>query len=177
MSKNIDLPSPVATIKLDGIFDFKELYKLMHGWFVDRGYFFEETLYKHKVPSPAGAEQTIEWSGWKKVNEYIKYWIEVHIKIRDMKQLEVVKNGEKKILTKARLRIFFEGEIEFDYAKRFSGNKFLQSLQDIYLNYIIKKDLQNIYEDQLWYVIYKLHRVTKEFLDFDTKGNAFYDVW
>ena len=94
-----------------------------------------------------------------------------------MKQLEVVKNGEKKILTKARLRIFFEGEIEFDYAKRFSGNKFLQSLQDIYLNYIIKKDLQNIYEDQLWYVIYKLHRVTKEFLDFDTKGNAFYDVW
>ena len=175
--ENPDKLGTGATIKMNGIFDFKGLYHVMHDWFVDRGYYFEETLYKHKVPSPAGAEQTINWSGWKKVNEFVKYWIKLYIKVWDMKQLEVVKNGEKKILTKARLRIFFEGEIEFDYAKRFSGNKFLQSLQDIYLNYIIKKDLQNIYEDQLWYVIYKLHRVTKEFLDFDTKGNAFYDVW
>jgi hypothetical protein len=37
--------------------------------------------------------------------------------------------------------------------------------------------LDFIYTDQLWYVVYKLQRVTKEFLDFDTKGNAFYDAW
>tara|TARA_Y100000310_G_C20517680_1_gene732025 strand:- start:452 stop:985 length:534 start_codon:yes stop_codon:yes gene_type:complete len=177
MSHTEPLPSPVALIRLDGIFDFKGLYEVMHSWFVDRGYFFEETLYKHKVPSPAGAEQTIEWSGWKKVNEYIKYWIEVHIKIRDMKQLEVVKEGEKRILTKGRLRIEFDAHVEADYANRFNGSKFLQKLQDIYLKYIIKSDLDFIYTDQLWYVAYKLHRVTKEFLDFDTKGNAFYDVW
>ena len=56
-------------------------------------------------------------------------------------------------------------------------HQFEHNLQDIYLNYIINKDLDFIYTDQLWYVVYKLQRVTKEFLDFDTKGNAFYDAW
>jgi len=176
MSKTIPLGT-VATVKLSGVFDFKSLYKVMHDWFVERGYFFEEGLYKHKVPSPAGAEQDIRWTGWKKINEFIKYWIKVYIKLWDIKQLEVVKNGEKKILTKARIRIEFDGEVEADYANRFNRSKFLQTLQDFYLRYIIKKDLDHIYTDQLWYVIYKLHKVTKDHLDFDTKGNAFYDVW
>ena len=65
------LNKPVGRIKFNGIFDMDGLYRLMHDWFVDRGYYLEEWRYKHKVPSPSGAEQTINWSAWRKVNAYV----------------------------------------------------------------------------------------------------------
>ena len=35
--ENPDKLGTVATIKMNGIFDFKGLYHVMHDWFVDRG--------------------------------------------------------------------------------------------------------------------------------------------
>lgn len=169
---------PVAYLQYDGIFDFDGLYKLMHDWIVDRNYYFEEKLYRHKVPTPAGAEQHIVWEAWRKVNEYAKYWINIYMILRDAKEIEVVKKGEKKKLTKAKLIIIFEGKVELDYSKRFGKSALGHYLNDFLLSYVWKPEKEvSMWWDELYYRIYKLHRAAKDFLDMETKGNDYYDMW
>ena len=167
----------VANLKINGIFDFQGLYRLMHDWLVDMKYYFEETLYKHKVPSPAGAEEHIRWYAWRKVTEYIRFDIYIYLILRDMKEIEVIKDGKKKILTKARMTIEFRGKVEVDYSKKFQKTPFLKKLFDFYNNYVLKKRIDTIYTDQLYYRILKLYTLAKEYLEFETKSNAYYDMW
>lgn len=169
---------PVNILKFNGIFDFDGLYKVMHDWLVDRQYYFEESLYKHKVPTPAGAEQHIKWDCWRKVNAYVKYWINIYFILRDMKEVEVIKDGERKKLTKARLLIVFGGKVELDFSKRFPHNRLAKNLMDFLINYIWKPEkVVSMWWDELYYRIYKFQRVVKEYLEMESKGNAYYDMW
>ena len=175
---SIESKMPPWRLKFNGIFDFDGLYKVMYNWFNGMSFYFEEGLYKHKVPTPAGAEQDIEWSGWRKITEYTKYWIRLYIKLYDMKEIIVIKDGQKKKLTKARLMIEFYPSVELDYQARFSKeNRLALQLQDFYHKFIIKKNIQNIWEDQIWYYTLKLYTIIKEYMDFEAKGNVFYDMW
>jgi len=171
-----ELPQ-VANLKINGIFDFDGLYRVMHDWFGEMKYYFEEILYKHKVPSPSGAEEHIKWTGWRKVTEYIKFNIYIYIILRDMKEIEVIKNGQKKRLTKARMTMEFSGNVEVDYTNRFQNSPFFRNLFHFFNDYVMKKRIDTLYTDQLWYRIIKLYTVAKEYLEFETKSNAYYDMW
>ena len=168
------------TIKFNGIFDFSGLYRVSHDWMINQGYYFEEKLYKHKVPSPAGAEQDIEWEGWIKATEYIKYWIYMYIKLFDLKEIEVIKDGEKKKLYKARMIIEISGDVELDYTNRFGSSRFGLALRNFMHKHVWKHTegrIGSIWWDELYYRTFKLHQVIKEFLDMESKGNAYYDMW
>lgn len=177
MVKKFDLFPHVANLKLSGIFDFDGLYQIMHEWFVDQKYYFEETLYKHKVPSPAGAEEHIRWKGWRKITEYVMFTIEVTIILYDMKEIEVIKNGQKKKLTKARLTIDYSGYVDADYGNRFSKTPFLKKMAEFFNDYVMKKRIDTLYTDQLYYMILKLYTIAKEYLEFETKSNSYYEMW
>jgi len=176
MPKKIPLGN-VATLKINGIFDFETVYRAMHGWFVEQKYYFEEKLYKHKVPSPAGAEEHIRWEGWRKITDYVKFNIQIYIIMWDMKEIEVIKNGEKKKLTKARMKIEFNGDVETDYQDAFGKTPFLVKLREFYNEFVMKKRIDTIYTDQLYYMILKLYTVAKEQLEFETRANMYYDMW
>jgi hypothetical protein len=173
-------PTNKLTIKFNGIFDFNGLYKVAHDWIVNQNYYFEEKLYKHKVPTPAGAEQDIMWEGWRKVNEYVRYWINVYIKLFDLKEIEVIKEGKKKKLYKARMFIEISGKVELDYSNRFGNSLFGIMLRNFMHKHVWKYTegrISSIWGDELYYRTLKLHQVIKEFLDMESKGNAYYDMW
>src|SRR3989338_8366961 len=111
----VKAPIPSNIIKFRGIFDYYGLLKEMQQWVVDSGYEWHENVYKHKVPSPAGAEQEIKWTGNLKVNAYAKYWVNVYFHLWDLKDVEVVKDGKKQMMNSARLQILFSGYVELDY--------------------------------------------------------------
>jgi len=178
------IPAPAdgvpLLLKYDGLFDLDNLYRLIQEWIVNQEFYFEEKTVKHKVPSPAGAEKDYDFHGWRNINEYAKFYIRVYIKIYNLKYIEVIKEGKKKKLTKAQLKIYIKGELELDYKNRFEKNKFLIALKKFYNKYILKEGegiIGGVWWDQLYYHIYKLHAVIKEYLDMESKGNAYYDVW
>ena len=179
MAKTIDFRDVryIPTIKYEGIFDFSELMKTMRSWIVNQGYEFHERSVKHKVPSPIGAEQEFVWWGWRKVNAYIKYHVDMFIKFWDLHDVEVVREGKKQKLQGAKIQIEISGRCELDWTNRFAGSKFLQFMHDFYLNYIIRKDIDTIYTDQLYYRLYKLQQTVKQFLDMEAKESAYADVW
>ena len=182
MSEKIPVPASGVPfiIKYSGIFDLDNLYRTIHEWVVDQRFYFQEDEVKHKVPSPAGAEQDYLFTGWRNINEYARFNIMVHIKLYDLKEVEVIKEGRRKILSKSRLRIYVSGNVELDYKNRFEKNKFLLALRKFYNKYILKEGegiIGGVWWDQLYYHLNKLTTVIKEFLDMESKGNAYYDMW
>lgn len=164
-------PFPIY-LKYDGIFDLDALYRRCVKWFHEYGFEFEETAYKGKAD-----EIELKWAPWMKVNDYIMYKLALNFHILEYKDINVVKDGRKVKLTKARMRVEISMGLETDYSKRFGGNKFAQQIKKFYERFILKKEMEAYYEDQLYYYMHKLYNVMKEFLDTETKTNAFYDNW
>lgn len=177
MSKKTHLqPDKPIVIKYSGIFDFDGLYKLMTDWFIDYAFTLEEPTYKHKVPTELGAEQEVEWTGWKKITEYVRYWIQIYIHTYNMKDVEVVKEGAKKTLQRGEILIEFYAYVETDYPG-IVNSKFGEYLKDFWDKYLLKKDMDVVWTDQLWYLMYKLHTKVKEFLGMETYPDPFKEVW
>lgn len=179
MSKTIDFRKVryIPTIKYSGILDYNGFLKTLRNWIASQGYEFHEKSLKHKVPSPAGAEEEFVWWGWRKVNSYVKFHVDVFIHVWDLHDVEVVREGKKQKLQHARIHMEMSGRCELDWSSRFGGSRFLQELADFYDKYIVRQDIENIWTDQLYYRIYKLHLLAKQYLNFETKVSAYEDMW
>ena len=104
--------SHAPIIKYVGVFNYDKLYRDMAGWFGKWGYELRENTHKHKVPLPSGSEQDIKWEGWRKVNEYVRFWIDVHLHVYDLKNVEVVKDGVKRTLWWGRVMVRLDFRID-----------------------------------------------------------------
>src|SRR3989338_429178 len=70
-----DYDIPRITLRYNGIFDFDGFYNAVTDWAKNYGFMWHESSFKHKVPSPEGAEQELAWQMTKKVTEFIEYTI------------------------------------------------------------------------------------------------------
>lgn len=167
------LGTPQLIIRYKGLFDYDGLYNLIVRWMKARRYWFHEEVYKHKVPSPYGAEQEFTFTGDKKLNDYIKYNLKVSFHLWDMTEVEVIQDGKKKTLTNARIEILFSGNVEVDYEKRMEKSRIWAAIADVYYKYFLKEDLESVHHDTLYYRLYKLHALVKEFFGMQAKGNEY----
>ncbi len=168
----IEHPSKIM-IRYSGLFDFEGLYNVMVNWLKSRGYWFHEHTYKHKVPSPYGAEQEIGWKGEKEVTDYYKFIITVSFHLWDMTEVDVEKEGEKKKLTNARMEIILRCAVEIDYEKRFAKSPFWKFVSDWYHKYVMRRTIENVWVDTVYHRLYNLQNVIKEYLDMEAKGNEY----
>jgi len=164
---------PGGVIRYQGLFDFQGLYQAAVDWCKSHRYWFHEETYKHKVPSPLGAEQEMWWKMEAKVTEFFKFYINVKIHLWEMTEVEVIKDGKKKILTNARLQIDMHGYVEADWQKRFEGTRFRKMLKRIMTEYVWKKEFTTVYGDMLYYRMWNLHTILKKYLDMQTAWNEY----
>ncbi len=153
---------PPQTIKYKGLFDFTQFIKTIRGWYGAGNFHLVEKKYKWKP-----GELEVEMEGDTKYNEYFKYKIKVWIRSWDIKDVDVVKGGEKIKMQEGRLAIEVNGSYDLDYQNRFEGSKFLQGLRDFYHKYIIKQVIDDWYEDVALGKIFDLTGLIKEKLQFE----------
>ena len=170
MSEKLNLDK--HRIRYKGLCDFDGLYNLIIQWMKSQGYWVQETKYKHKVPSPLGAEQEMTFKGEKEVTEFYKYHISVDFHLWDMTEVEAEVKGAKKKLSNMRMEIVLSGAVELDPEGRFEKTGFLQKLRHFYMWYIIKADMF-MWFDELRYRVYKLHGIIKDYLDMQAKGHEY----
>ena len=123
-------------LRYRGLFDWDGLYAAMVDWFKKYRFYFHEETYKHKVPTPFGAEQELRWFIWQDVTDYIRFHVQINLHLWEMTEVEVVKDGKKKVLTNARLEIKIIGKLHIDWQDKFEKNKFTRMLRDYYNKYI-----------------------------------------
>lgn len=165
-------PLPPITLRYNGLFDFDGMYAAVVDWAKNYGYLWHEKAYKHKVPSPKGAEQEIEWEITKNVTEYIRYSIFFNIHIWEMHDVSVVVDNKTKLLTNARMYIVISGKILYDWQGKFEkGSKFAQWLGIKYRKWTGAVDA--VYVDQLYYRMWNLQSLLKKYFDMQTKKYAY----
>lgn len=166
----------VSTIRYRGVFDYDGMYKMMRAWFADREYDFWENRYKHKIRVD-GTELEINWEAWRDITELLRNWIYVYFHVWDYKEVEVIKDGQKKKMVSARMLIQFSWAIEIDYEGRWQDSKFKRKMLQFLMRFMIKKDLETIYGDKLWYNCNKLQQATKQYLGMSSHSDVFDDMW
>lgn len=165
----------VSTLKYKGIFDYEGMYKMMRRWFKDREYDFWERRYKHKRRA-GGAEIEVNWEAWRDITELLRNWIYIYFHIWDYEEVEVIKDGQKKKMAKARMRIEFSWHIEIDYEDRWVDSKLKRALLNFIIKFHLRKELSEPYGDKLWYNCNKLQQETKKFLGM-AHSDAYDDMW
>src|SRR3989344_7840983 len=140
----------VSTLKYKGIFDYAGMYSMMRSWFKDREYDFWEKRYKHKA-KPGGAEIEINWEAWRDITPLFRNWIYVYFHIWDYQDVEVIKDGQKKRMAKARMLIRYSWRIEIDYEDRWEDSKLKRMLLKFLIDYVYRKELSEPMGDKLWY--------------------------
>ncbi|MCF7862250.1 hypothetical protein K9M79_08500 [Candidatus Woesearchaeota archaeon] len=171
-------PLPYHRIKYKGVFDYAGLQSTIRGWQTRRGWTVLETLYKRKPGNEVGKEEEIKFRSWRKESDFVMYWINIFIHTWDMQPVEVIENGQKKKLVKARMLIEVNGESQWDYNNMFAGNWFTPKLLKFYMRYLrgmgTDKEWDGIWGDRHYYYVLKLLADIKEFLGMETAQHDVY---
>ncbi len=173
LSMQQPIDTPILTLRYSGLFDYDGLYRLVVEWMKQQGYWYHEGVYKHKVPLPTGAEQELEAYGEKEVTELVKFRIDVKFHFWDLLEMEIMKDGQKTIVSSARLEIIFAGKVIPDWQEHtWKWKKFHRALVDFYYRYVLRRNVGG-YWDTLHYRVVDLHGRVKKFLDMQTKWNEY----
>lgn len=162
---------PRERIQYIGVFDFGELYKQMQTWYSEKEYKFHEKVYKQK---PGQSEIELEWEGYREETPYVRFWVHIYIHLFDLQDVEIIHEGVKKKMNKARLSIDIWGKLELDWQEEFERSRFTRKLRDFFHTFIFSetKDL-GMYWDKLYYHIFGFHTAIKEYLDLQTRYSAY----
>lgn len=146
-------------IEYEGIFNFDELYQHLRKWMERKHYKFGEAGYKEIKGDTRSLE--INFGGYIKVDEYVKYVIEAPIELKDLK--EVTKKGAKGRFFQGKFKIIFKGHLVMDYEDKWEKNAVTIFLREVYDKYIIKSRVEKM-EKELKGDIDKLVDEIKAFL-------------
>lgn len=153
---------PTVYIKHKGVFNLSEILQGIIGFLEKDAFKVHYPKHKYKVPSPKGGEHEIKIYGERKINEYVKFKIDVFMRVFDFKEVEMLKEGKKVMMNTGRIAVEISGSMTLDFENRFGGNKFLQALQDFYHKHIIHRDIGDVWEDDLMLKIVNLGKLIRE---------------
>jgi len=166
-------PTKLLIIRYKGVLDLEGLYRVVVQWLKSRRYWFHETTYKHKVPSPFGAEEEITFNAERKCTEYYQYNIKIYFHVWDQQRVDVIKEGKKQKLIKAKVEIQIQGTLVLDYQGMFEKTALLVKLRKFMHDHLIKEKIENIWYDELYYRTLKLQAMIKDYIDMQTKSHEY----
>lgn len=166
------LPTPDLYIQYKGIMDMQDLYETIADFFRQKKFKFYEKQQRLRKPGPFGAEILYQFEARRKVEDYYEWVVNLAIETFDMHDIEVVmKDGTKKKLAKGRIWMQLTGQVETDYEKAWEKSAFLAHLKSFYNKYIIKKKIESIWWDELYYkIVLRLQALLRERLKMTSEG-------
>ena len=163
--------TPRSTIRYSGLFDFDGLYAAIIDWAKNYGYMWHEVDYKHKVPSPAGAEQEWKWSLIKRISKSHRYEILFTLHSWDLQEVVVEYDNKKKTLTKGRIYIWIDATFFSDTEERFKGTKMKEWMGKVYGKIYDPETGELV--DTLHYRVLNLQALMKKFFEMQTQKNPY----
>jgi hypothetical protein len=135
-------------IKHIGIFDFKEIYRLLFDWIVDMGYDMNEKTYKEVIGAGGARELEVEWDAVRKVSDYFRNQLEVRWHIIGMTSVEVEIDGVKQKMNKGQLELEVKCSLMKDYENKWEKKPLFKFIRTFYDKYLIK-ERTDIFEGKL----------------------------
>jgi len=119
-----------------GIFTFSSMYSFAHGWFKEKDYGVNEDRYIEKIVGDK-KEITVEWKIAKKLSDYFKSENKVKFEIKELVDVEVEIDGEKKKMNKGKITIEITGNLINDPDSKWETSPFTRFARDVYHKHVI----------------------------------------
>ncbi|MBD3204487.1 hypothetical protein GF327_09425 [Candidatus Woesearchaeota archaeon] len=155
-------------IKYKGVFDFDGLYKFVRKWLTDRDWDFFEIEAKEKPPWII-----YKWMAFKKITFYAALQIKINFRVWEPKEVIILKDGQKKKMMDARLKIDLSGAQITDYDGDFEKSAFLKKVETFLNAYVLYHENLLKYFDYLDYYMHGLMTEIKDYLGMETASNAY----
>jgi hypothetical protein len=151
--------------KLDynGLLNFSDFYGYAHTWFKEEEYGVIEEKYSEKI-SGNSKEIDIEWKATKPISDYFKLEQKVKFEVRNMIEVEVEIDGQKKKMQQGKVRLEIKGALVKDVKSAWDVKPLYRFLRDTYNKYIIPQRIDAM-EDKLKDDVRKFKDEMKAFLD------------
>lgn len=155
----------VDHLKLDyrGVFEAKELFKLIGRWFYER-HFQKKEDKCHEQNLPEGKFIEYEISHWKKISDSTRYVYKIRALFQNLKKVEVAREKKKIQLDQGRILIYFDGFIEHDYEHIWDERPLFVFFRTLYNKFIYKAYTER-FEQRLTYDIHNLYNDIERFLN------------
>lgn len=140
---------PPFTIKHRGFFNQVEVVQAIQDWFNSKSYYIDTNFFKESGGN-LGQNFYIELNGSRAVTEYVKFHVHLIVKIFDMKEVELIKEGKKTKTNQGHFHAYIRSKIEFDWQKRFKeGNKFLKALGTFLEKHVFKYKISDYWAGEM----------------------------
>lgn len=149
-----------VSVEYEGIFSFDDLYKHLKTWLQRRGYMLQESGYK-ELKEEIARHIKISIDAEKEASDYVKYALELTIKLDNLKELR--KKGEKKLLHHGKITIEFDAFLLKDFENRWNKNPVLLFFREAYDKFVIGSQMEKM-EKELKEDVYKFTNEIKAFL-------------
>jgi len=120
-----------------GLFKAEEVYKMVDKYFRERAYTKHE-LKNYEQVSPEGKTVTVIKEPYRKITDYAKYVVRVTIKMNDVKEVVVEKDGVKVKMNTGNIDLIFDGFLELDYEKRWENKPMFYFLRALFDQFVFK---------------------------------------
>ncbi|MBN2142652.1 hypothetical protein JW711_04955 [Candidatus Woesearchaeota archaeon] len=151
------------SLRFEGLFDIKGLFRTMVKWFDDRSYdMFENKNYEEVYEKDK--KITFELIPYKKITDYHKFVVRVFVVCESLKEVNLELKGVKHRLLKGDVNFTFDATLVTDYEGRWEGGPqyfFFRTLID---KFIYKSQTRN-YEQELIKEVKELEEEIKAYLN------------
>lgn len=155
----------VGKLKHKGIFNYKELYRYMYVWLIDKEYLVIEKEYTEKI-GPNGKEVVVKWEARRKISDYFRFVFLMEWRILGMKEVEAMEDGAKITLDKGDSEIKVQAILEKDYENRWENSSFFKFLRTAYDRYLIRGRIDK-YETMIYNEVNEYLYQMKSFLSLE----------
>ncbi len=134
----------IKTIQISrsGVFDLREVYKLMKQWAYQRKYQFIEKEYRDEDKS-TGKKIVIRWDFKKKVDDYTRTFIDVIIRGNNLREVSV----KKKKLVQGDITVELESYVEKDYEENWEKNPVSKFIREAFDKIIATQHFDKVHKD------------------------------
>lgn len=109
------------SVKYEGVFDSKELFRLITDWELSKGFDLDEKKVEEYFRN---GKKTVNWvsEAPNKITDYVNTLMSVFVGYTDLKDKTIEVNGKRRNLKEGKVSINITGWIETDYEKKWEGS-------------------------------------------------------
>ena len=153
-----------VVVKYSGLFNAKELWRLIENWFAENGYGDRPEIYHDEYVVKGHKDIEIRYQPYRKVSDYLKLEHRLIIKILGLEKKTIEKDGHKIKVDKGDLNIRFDSFLNTDYEGRWENRPeffFIRTIVDKF----VFKTYTGKYEKQLTDQVQQMKTLVEKYLN------------
>ncbi len=155
----------VDNLKLSykGLFRITDLYQMIDNWLREKGYDKREIRNQEHV-TKEGKYVELEMQPWKKITDYANTLIRIEVKMFNVTDVIIEKEGKKMKYNKGRIHVRLDAYLETDYEHRWEQRPIYFFIRTLFDKYVYSSYTHQ-FEGELAENTNQLHDVIKGFLN------------